>query len=84
MLLLEYISPHKQPVVSDAPTGRFEKANLVGITEVMNGEGGMNQIDRLLNFLLGPIDQITMNPTTGKPCLSHLTFSQGQHRSGQI
>ena len=84
MLLLEYISPHKQPVVSDAPTGRFEKANLVGITEVMNGEGGVNQINRLFSFLLGPIEQITMNPTTGKPCLSHLRFSQRQHRSSQI
>ena len=37
MLLLEYISPHKQSIVSDAPAGPLEKANLVGITEVMNG-----------------------------------------------
>ena len=43
---LEDIGPNQQPAFSDTPVGTFEKTNLVRVAEVVNGEGGMDQIDR--------------------------------------
>jgi hypothetical protein len=39
MLLLENIRPDQETIVSDTPTGPSKKANLVGITQVVNREG---------------------------------------------